>query len=61
MNKSSPLYNALYSWLSQSVPWAHKAHLTTCLWMVVALLQRGEVSLTRWLPMPSLSWGAGTE
>ncbi|WP_254565726.1 hypothetical protein [Oscillatoria sp. HE19RPO] len=61
MNKSSPLYNALYSWLSQSVPWVHQAHLTTCLWMVVALLQRGEVSLTRWLPMPSLSWGAGTE
>ena len=50
VTKNSPLYNALNTWLSQSVPWAHRAHLTTCLWMVVALLQRGEVSLTRWLP-----------
>jgi hypothetical protein len=29
---------------------AHRAHLTTCLWMVAALIQRGEVNLTRWLP-----------
>ncbi|WLT40368.1 hypothetical protein NON20_24090 (plasmid) [Synechocystis sp. B12] len=36
--------------LGQSVPWAHRGHLTTCLWMVIALLQRGEVSLTLWLP-----------
>ncbi len=48
--KNSPLYDALNAWLGQSVPWAHRAHLTTCLWMVVALIQRGEVSLTRWLP-----------
>jgi hypothetical protein len=48
--KNSPLYNALNAWLGQSVPWAHRAHLMTCLWMVVALLQRGEVSLTQWLP-----------
>ncbi|MCJ2544666.1 hypothetical protein [Thermostichus vulcanus] len=26
------------------------AHLTTCLWMVVALLRRGKVNLTCWLP-----------
>lgn len=50
MKKTPPLYNALNTWLGQSVPWAHQAHLTTCLWMVMALLQRGEVSLTRWLP-----------
>jgi len=48
--KNSPLYNALNTWLGQSVPWAHRAHLTACLWMVAALIQRGEVSLTRWLP-----------
>ena len=46
----SPLYNALNTWLGQSLPWAHRAHLTTCIIMVVALIQRGEVSLTRWLP-----------
>jgi hypothetical protein len=40
----------LNAWLGQSVPWAHRAHLTTCWWVVVALLQRGEVSLTRRLP-----------
>lgn len=50
VTRNSPLYNALNVWLGQSVPWAHRAHLTTCLWMVVALIQRGEVSLTRWLP-----------
>ncbi|UIE35945.1 hypothetical protein [Leptodesmis sichuanensis] len=37
-------------WLGQSVPWTHRGHLTACRWMVVALLQRGEVSLTRWRP-----------
>ena len=50
MQQNSPLYNALHSWLGQAVPWAHRSHLTTCLWMVVALLQRGEVSLSRWIP-----------
>ena len=50
VKKNSPLYDALNAWLGQSVPWAHRTHLTTCLWMVIALLQRGEVSLTRWLP-----------
>lgn len=28
----------------------HQAHLTTCLWVVMSLLQTGEVNLTRWLP-----------
>ena len=39
VKKNSPLYNALNTWLGQSVPWAHRGHLTTCLWMVVALIQ----------------------
>jgi hypothetical protein len=46
----SPFYNALNTWLGQSLPWAHRTHLTTCIIMVAALIQRGEVSLTRWLP-----------
>lgn len=36
--------------MGQSVSWAHLGHLTTCLWMVVALLHTGEVNLRRWLP-----------
>jgi len=35
--------------MGQGVPWAHQAHLTTCLWMLVALMHHGEVNLTRWL------------
>lgn len=50
MSQYSPLYHALNNWLGQSLPWSHRSHLTTCLWMVIALLQRGEISLTRWLP-----------
>ncbi|NEP20283.1 MAG: transposase, partial [Leptolyngbya sp. SIO4C1] len=54
MKKNSRLYNALSAWLGQACPWAHKAHLTTCLLMVVALIQSGEVNLTRWVPyLPS--------
>ena len=36
--------------MGQSNEWAHLGHLTTCLWMVVALIHTGEVNLTRWLP-----------
>lgn len=36
--------------MGQSGEWAHLSHLTTCLWMVLALIHTGEVSLTRWLP-----------
>ena len=46
--KNSRLYDALNIWLGQATPWAHRAHLTTCLWMVAALIQSGEVSLTKW-------------
>jgi hypothetical protein len=49
MNKSSPLCNALKSWMGQPCDWAHLGNLTTCLWMVVALIQTGEVNLTRWI------------
>jgi hypothetical protein len=36
--------------MGQFPDWAHLTHLTTCLWMVVALIHTGEVNLTRWLP-----------
>lgn len=36
--------------MGQSGEWVHLTHLTTCLWMVVALIHTGEVNLTRWLP-----------
>ncbi|NEP52977.1 MAG: hypothetical protein F6K65_30935 [Moorea sp. SIO3C2] len=38
------------TWITQPSDWAHLGHLTTCLWMVVALIQTGEVNLTRWIP-----------
>ncbi|NEO17618.1 MULTISPECIES: hypothetical protein [unclassified Moorena] len=39
------------SWMGQPCEWAHLTHLTTCLWMVSALIQTGEVNLTRWIPV----------
>ncbi|WP_293109243.1 hypothetical protein [Moorena sp. SIO3I6] len=36
--------------LGQVCPWSHQGHLTTCLWMVAALIQTGVVNLTRWIP-----------
>ncbi|WP_149031001.1 hypothetical protein [Moorena producens] len=50
MKKNSRLYNALKTWISQPCEWAHLSHLTTCLWMVAALIQTGEVNLPRWIP-----------
>ncbi|MEM6714755.1 MAG: hypothetical protein AAF622_06750 [Cyanobacteria bacterium P01_C01_bin.147] len=47
--KNSRLYDALSAWLSQDADWAHLAHLATCAWMVAALIQTGEVNLTRWV------------
>lgn len=50
MKKNSRLYDALKRWMGQSGEWVHLTHLTTGLWMVVALIHTGEVNLTRWLP-----------
>ncbi|MBE9040513.1 hypothetical protein IQ235_06895 [Oscillatoriales cyanobacterium LEGE 11467] len=50
MKKNSCLYNALNIWLGQGCIWVHQGHLTTCLWMVSALVHTAEVNLTRWLP-----------
>ncbi|NEP48233.1 MAG: hypothetical protein F6K65_05100 [Moorea sp. SIO3C2] len=52
MKKNSRLYNALKTWISQPCEWAHLSHLTTCLWMVAALIQTGEVKQA---PMDSRS------
>ena len=46
--KNSRLYNALNTWLGQAADWAHLTHLVTGLWMVAALIQTGEVSLSKW-------------
>ncbi|NET39428.1 MAG: transposase, partial [Cyanothece sp. SIO1E1] len=48
--KNSRLYHALKTWLGQLSEWVHLGHLTSCLWMVAALIQTGEVNLTRWIP-----------
>lgn len=42
-------YNALSKWISQAEDWAHLSHLTTCIWLVIALMQTGSVNLTRWV------------
>ena len=36
------------AWLGQGEDWAHLSHLTTCLWLVAAVIQTGEVNLTKW-------------
>lgn len=36
------------AWLGQGQGWAHLTHVTTCLWLVAALIQTGEVNLTKW-------------
>jgi hypothetical protein len=43
------LYNALYKWISQAGDWAHLSHLTTCIWLVIALMHTGSVNLTKWV------------
>ena len=42
VKKTPSLYDVLELWLSQPDDWAHLGHLTTCVWMVVALIQTGE-------------------
>ncbi|MGB0562160.1 MAG: hypothetical protein ACPGVO_10195 [Spirulinaceae cyanobacterium] len=43
------LHNALKTWLGQDIPWAYLSRLTTGIWMVIAVIQTGEVNLTKWL------------
>lgn len=48
VKRNSRLYDALKAWLGQGCNWAHLTHMTTCLWMVAALIQTGTVSLPKW-------------
>ncbi len=49
----SPLHHALNAWIGQT-DWAHQSHLTVVLWMVMALIDKGTVSLTQWaLDLPN--------
>ena len=48
MKKASRLHNALKSWMGQDAHWGHLSHLTTGILLVVALIQTGSVSLTKW-------------
>ena len=34
--------------MSQDCDWQHLCHLKTCLWIVIALIHEGNVSLTKW-------------
>ena len=49
MHSDSRLHHALSSWMEQAADWSHRTHLSTCTWMVVALLQSNSVNLTDWL------------
>jgi hypothetical protein len=49
LKKDSPLYHALFTWLGQPADWTHLSHLTTCIWLVIALIHTGSVSLTKWV------------
>jgi hypothetical protein len=36
----------------QAEDWGHLSHLTTCIWLVIALIHTGSVSLTKWVTQP---------
>ena len=36
-------------WLGQPNDWAHLGHLTTCIWLVIAVIHTGSVNLTKWV------------
>jgi len=45
--------------MGQACHWSHRGHLTTCLWMLIALISTGEANLTRWVPyLPCRGWYA---
>lgn len=49
MHPDSRLHHALSGWLEQAADWSHRTHLSTCGWMLVALMQTNSVNLTDWL------------
>lgn len=49
MLKNSRLYHALFQWLGQPEAWSHQTHLTTCVWIVIAMMHTGSVNLSKWV------------
>ena len=50
MEGTPRLYNTLVQVLGQHENWLDRRHLKTLAWMVVGLIQSGNISLTAWVP-----------
>lgn len=48
MSNSAPLYNQLFSLLSQHCKYRDLRHLKTLVWMIIGLIQSGKISLSEW-------------
>lgn len=48
MKKASKLHNALLDFVGQC-DWADQRHAYVLVWMVIGVIQEGNVNLTRWL------------
>ena len=50
MEGTPRLYHTLVQVLGQHENWLDRRHLKTLAWMVVGLIQSGNISLTAWVP-----------
>ena len=48
MSSSTPLYNQLFSLLSQHSKYRDLRHLKALVWMILGLIQSGKISLSEW-------------
>ena len=48
MSNSTPLYNQLFSLLSQYSKYRDLRHLKALVWMIIGLIQSGKISLSEW-------------
>ena len=48
MSTSTPLYNQLFSLLSQHSKYRDLRHLKALVWMIIGLIQSGKISLSEW-------------
>ena len=48
MSSSTPLYNQLFSLLSQYSKYRDLRHLKALVWMIIGLIQSGKISLSEW-------------
>ena len=48
MSDSTPLYNQLFSLLSQYSKYRDLRHLKALVWMIIGLIQSGKISLSEW-------------